>query len=304
MSYERFVGPSRLSVWSFIFGPLSILPRSFFGGLMLIALAAALTVLTQTSGILLWVMSPLLARFRDKLAKAGAPFAGLVFAIVIFIVLFLVNNLAVMPGLAALAERVPLRCFSSETSLQPASKWTCLLSRHYVTPALKTKLEDVASELNKKDPSQIVYFLDAGFPFDFDLPMLPHLSHRNGRAIDLAYAYQRETPMGFVPSEPPSPIGYWKYEGPNRDETQPCRGKMSALRWDMEWLQETMADTVMDRVRTRAMIHALLDDKTGAPLTRMFIETHLAERLELVDPRVRFQGCSAARHDDHFHVEI
>jgi hypothetical protein len=37
---------------------------------------------------------------------------------------------------------------------------------------------------------------------------------------------------------------------------------------------------------------------------RVFIEPYLAKRLGVSSPRLRFQGCGAARHDDHVHVEI
>jgi hypothetical protein len=39
-------------------------------------------------------------------------------------------------------------------------------------------------------------------------------------------------------------------------------------------------------------------------VARIFVEPYLAERLGVAGGKVRFQGCWAARHDDHVHVEI
>jgi hypothetical protein len=39
-------------------------------------------------------------------------------------------------------------------------------------------------------------------------------------------------------------------------------------------------------------------------IEKVFIEPHLKNRLQLTSPKVRFQGCHAARHDDHVHVQV
>ena len=306
MSYEEFVGPRRLTVASFVLGPLALVPRHPLAGLGLLLLAAGLTVVTQTAGIALWLATPLLAGLRDRLARGGAPFAGTMFALAGFVVTFLVNALVVTPGLAALVERVPLPCVG-DSPLQPVTKWTCLFSRHYVTPALKTKLEALASDMAQRSPGDSVYYLDAGFPFGFGLPMLPHVTHLDGRAVDLAFAYQAESPTsptGFVPSEPPSPLGYGKFEPPGDEEARPCADVDSPLRWSFAWLQPLMSEAAMDRERTHAIIAWLLTDTNRPAVRRIFLEPHLRDRLALTDARVRFEGCDDTRHDDHLHVEL
>ena len=50
-----------------------------------------------------------------------------------------------------------------------------------------------------------------------------------------------------------------------------------------------------------ALAQTLLDDPR---LGRMLLEPHLDQRLGLSDPRLRFQGCRAARHDDHIHIQL
>jgi hypothetical protein len=49
------------------------------------------------------------------------------------------------------------------------------------------------------------------------------------------------------------------------------------------------------------MAQTLLADPT---VQKMLIEPHLKARLRLQSSKVRFQGCGAARHDDHVHVHI
>jgi len=36
----------------------------------------------------------------------------------------------------------------------------------------------------------------------------------------------------------------------------------------------------------------------------MLLEPPLARRLGVADTRLRFQGCRAARHDDHIHIQF
>ncbi len=39
-------------------------------------------------------------------------------------------------------------------------------------------------------------------------------------------------------------------------------------------------------------------------LEKVLLEPHLVRRLGLSSPLLRFQGCRAARHDDHLHLQI
>src|SRR5690606_12123154 len=148
-------------------------------------------------------------------------------------------------------------------------------SRHYVQPAVHARLVALGDAMAKRDTGAVVYYLDAGFPFGFDLPMLPHLSHRDGRAIDLAFAYQTETNIGFAPSPPPSPIRYLGYEAAAPEERHPCAGVIAPWRWDLPWLQTWFDGVALDPDRTRAMIAWLLAEDGRAPVRRIFLEPHL-----------------------------
>jgi hypothetical protein len=44
--------------------------------------------------------------------------------------------------------------------------------------------------------------------------------------------------------------------------------------------------------------------KERPEVTKILLEDYLLERLGVDGGKVRFQGCFAARHDDHLHVEV
>ncbi|MDP2604663.1 MAG: hypothetical protein Q8S00_19065, partial [Deltaproteobacteria bacterium] len=173
-------------------------------------------------------------------------------------------------------------------------------ARNYVRPPVRQLLERVAISVSQQSPGTTVQYLDANFPFLNRFPLLPHLSHHDGRKVDLAFLYQA-TQTHQPLSSPPSPIGYWAYEQPTAHHPQPCRSVRSWLRWDFDWLQPVFAFAEIDRERTALVAQTLLND---AAVQKIFIEPHLKERLQLESSKVRFQGCRAARHDDHLHVQI
>ena len=57
----------------------------------------------------------------------------------------------------------------------------------------------------------------------------------------------------------------------------------------------------MDSVRTRYLLQNLCESKL---VEKIFIEPHLKKRMNLEYDKIRFQGCYAARHDDHIHIQI
>jgi hypothetical protein len=146
----------------------------------------------------------------------------------------------------------------------------------------------------------VVVYLDACFPFFNGFPMLPHLSHHDGQKADLAFMYQ-DARAGRPLSGPPSWFGYGAYEQPKAGEMQPCRGVSSPLRWDFDRLQPLFAFARMDPVRTKILVEALSRDPG---VQKILLEPHLKARMDIRSDKVRFQGCRAARHDDHIHVQL
>lgn len=194
--------PERPRLIGAALGPLAYLPWSWGWALFLLALCGVLTVLTQVGGLLLWVSLPFLASAAGRLRPWSRIAAGIE-AATIFLLLYALACLFVVPPLAAMGGRVPLPCFGD--TLRSRSVLYCALNRHYVRRDLRALVEDMADAVTRTHPGAKVRTLDAGFPFLDGFPLLPHLSHRNGTAVDLALFYVGRD--GW-PAPSPSPLGY------------------------------------------------------------------------------------------------
>jgi hypothetical protein len=257
------------------------------------AIALMLTVLTQIGGVI--YLAALAVRARVPIIKLSPRWDLVITFGIIYVFAWFP-----MQALATLSGRVPLPC-AEANALRVASPITCILHRHYVSAEMHALAIDVAHAMDERFPGTITQTLDANFPFFDGFPLAPHLSHDDGDKLDLAL-YYANAEGDFAPGALRSPIGYWAFEEPGDDERQPCRGRGSLLRWDQDWFQIfTRGDLVLDGARTRA---ALIWLRADGRSRRAFLEPHLVDRLELDSSFVRFQGCNAARHDDHFHIEL
>ncbi len=286
----------KTSLWLLLLGPFYYLGSRRKLGIGLLAVMGLLTVLTQVGGVILWVCLPILAqvpvpgRVKRKAVQAG-----------VFGILYLAAILLVIPALASLNGRVPLPMAASQAvPLQPASALFYLLARNYVTPPLLNVLEWTTVAVVRQFPGTKVQYLDACFPFFNGFPMLPHLSHDDGKKVDLVFMYQ-DAQTGRPLSKPPSWIGYGAYEQPSAGEVQPCRGVTSPLRWNFDRLQPLFASARMDPVRTKVLVETLSREPA---VQKILLEPHLKARMNIRSDKVRFQGCRAARHDDHMHVQL
>jgi hypothetical protein len=255
--------------------------------------AILLTLLTQVGGaiylLVLFLRHRLPAISTRPLLALAATFVG-VYAVAWFPI----------QALASLTGRVGLPCLESG-NLRVAAPIYCVAHRHYVSRDMRDLARDLAQAVDARYPGTVTQTLDANFPFFDGFPLAPHLSHDDGDKLDVAFYYvggDGEYARGALRS----PIGYWAFEQPDDAERQPCRGRASGLRWDQDWFQVfTRDDLVLDGRRTRAALAWLNADGRAQ---RAFLEPHLADRLRLDPNFVRFQGCNAARHDDHFHIEL
>jgi hypothetical protein len=176
-----------------------------------------------------------------------------------------------------------------------------VLNRTYLRPealGLVTKLDDAIAD---RFPGSRVTILEGSFPFLDGFPLPPHLSHHDGRKIDLAYFYRDAASGRPIARGSPSMIGYFHFQRPDAGDAALCSGRLTPLRWDFGWVQPKEPEWVLDEERTRAMILWL---KARPEVRRLFIEPYLADRLGVSGGKVRFQGCQAARHDDHLHIEV
>lgn len=258
-----------------------------------------LTVLSQIGGavlILAWLLGralPLTARRRGLTVLA------------LFAALYAAATLIVVPPLAALTGRVSLPCRAEPARpVAAGSPLYCLLNRNYVDPRLVPLLDGLAAAMDQAHPGTVTLYLDANFPFLNGMPLAPHLSHDDGRKLDLAFFYA--APDGtYRPESLRSPIGYWAFEQPGPADPQPCiEPRWLTLRWDMALLQGLYPDRPLEPERTRAALAWLLTEGPRFGLEKILLEPHLVRRFGLSSPLLRFQGCRAARHDDHLHLQI
>jgi hypothetical protein len=229
----------------------------------------ALTLITQIGGVA-WLLALPFRRFWLALTATYA---------LLWLTAF---------TLAPLTGRVALPCFGD--SLRSQSVLYCALNRHYVTPTLLTLTTDLAAHMATTHPGSVTLTLDAGFPFT-NLPLLPHLSHDDGEKLDLALYWENQ------PGRSKSPIGYWGYaSGPTN-----CPTRWADLRWDMALLNAALPNWPLDAPRMKTALTFLANDpRTG----KILIEPHIPAALAVAHPKIRFQGCRAARHDDHIHLQL
>ena len=184
-------------------------------------------------------------------------------------------------------------------SLRPHTAGYCLLQRHYVRAGPRAALVETAETLQAQFPGTVVRFMEASWPTG-KRPMPPHLSHGDGRQVDLALFYRDRE--GRPLTRAPTRSGYGAYEPPLKNGSRRCTGatarpaKIAAPDppKDRAWR--------LDEVRTAALVRLLA---AHPKVRRIFIEPHLKARLGLSSLRkVRFAGCKAARHDDHIHVDF
>ncbi|WP_244462780.1 penicillin-insensitive murein endopeptidase [Phaeobacter gallaeciensis] len=250
-----------------------VLPMTKLVGHGLIVLF--LTMVTQIGG-LAWLVSRL---FRRSLLAFVIVYAAFSFA---------------AQYTAPVFGRTPLSCFGSG-NLQVQSWFYCALNRTYVSPALLEVLQDNADAVAREYPGTVTLVLDGNFPFWDGFPLLPHLSHDDGEKADLAFFYSEDG--RYVPGAVRSPIGYFAFEsGPTE-----CRKSWLSLRWDLGWAQGIWRDLLFEEGRTFFLVKVLAED---ARVQKVFIEPHLKDRMGADFRKIRFQGCRAARHDDHIHVQL
>lgn len=260
--------------------------RSLPAAAGLVLLVVVLTALTQIGGVVLW--------FACGIGALAGAWRGTVTAIA-FAAGYALLTMAFVPLAASLSGRVPLTCLEvGKAPFAAVSPLYCVLNRNYVRPATRDALKRIAGAVAKAAPGASVAYLDGGFPFA-GLPLLPHLSHGDGRRLDIALFYEGEAAGGAWA------IGYWAFAPSRRLETASACAADGALRWEMAFLQPLFAGVALDRARSAALLRAAADDPA---VTRVFVEPYLAEALGVASPKLGFAGCGAARHDDHIHISV
>ena len=199
-----------------------------------LTLIVLLTLLTQLGGIA-WLIALL---FRRRFA--------------VFMVTYICLSVATL-FVAPLTGRVPLPCLS-DNAMTVRSPVYCAMNRQYVTTEMREVLQGFAGKMQERHPDTQTLILDANFPFITGFPLLPHLSHDDGRKVDLAFYYQRDG--SYARGKTRSPIGYFAFENGLTD----CPDNHLTLRWDLDWLQPFWPDLSLDRDRMVSAFDLLSDD--------------------------------------------
>ncbi len=260
-----------------------------------------LTLITQVGGIIFLCFLILLRVLRVTFPKN---WKGYFFKVGIFFLFYGLISVFLIPPLASLNHRTTLPILSS-SSLRPANPFLYFFNRHYVKVEFKELLLELAETGKSKVSNLPMIYLDANFPFWDGFPLLPHLSHNDGKKIDFHFLYQDQEGQPIQKS--PSFWGYGFIEKPKPNEinwSKKCKKEGS---WwyglTQNWLfTPRNSKYALDENATRQLlIHLAQHPKTE----KIFIEPNLKARLRLQHlSKIRFQGCHSVRHDDHIHLQM
>lgn len=264
--------------------------KKFISFLFSLYLFIFLTILTQIGGIV-FILSSILSKRGEVSYKYKSTF--------LFIILYLFATFVLVPITAPIFGREKIK---HTNKIQPTNYITVLLNRNYVRPKLNELLAETAKKLSNT-PIEI-HYLDANFPFINKFPLLPHLSHNDGKKIDLSLIY--ETADGKISNKQKSVSGYGAFEHPKSTEYNQIEKCFEKGYFQYDYpkymtLGKINTNLNFSKKGTKLLIQSILQNSN---LQKIFIEPHLKNRMLLKDSRVRYHGCRAVRHDDHIHVQI
>ena len=248
-----------------------------------------LTLFTQIGGVVYIVALFVSNKVKIEMkGKEGGIFLGI----------YLITTFLFIPPLARLGGREPIQ---HSDKIHPTSYFTVIFNRNYVKPQLNQLLKAVELQLESTDIQ--IHYLDANFPFIDGFPLPPHLSHNDGKKLDLSFIYKEDSKLS---SKAISPTGYGVFEEPRADEHNQI-----AICENGGFIQYSMAkiftfgmanhNLKFAEYETQFLINTILKQ---AALGKVFIEPHLKARMELNHKKVRYHGCHAVRHDDHIHIQL
>jgi hypothetical protein len=250
-----------------------------------------LTTITQIGGVT-YLASLLVYKFIQK--RHFLIFPSL------FFLLYFLSTFLIVPFVAPLFGREPVKESAFVKAHSPLYK---ILNRNYVTPQLNEAITEIGNELNTKYPNIYISHLDANFPFFNKFPLLPHLSHNDGKKIDIAFIYKHNN---ILTNKKPTISGYGFFEEPQNTEFDQTKACKEAGYWQYDFPKFLTFGTVNKPLKfpekeNRNFINIIANNKK---IEKVFIEPHLKTRLQITNNKVRFHGCKAVRHDDHIHIQI
>lgn len=255
-----------------------------------ILLFVFLTVLTQIGGIV-YLISLIISKKWNKNLKFKTLF--------VFIGLYLFSTLLIVPLIAPIFGREKIK---HSEKIKPTNYMTVLLNRNYVQPKLNELLSQTEKKLNGTNIE--IHYLDANFPFINKFPLLPHLSHNDGKKIDISLIY--ETNNGIITAKQKSVSGYGVFENPKPNEYNQIEKCLDKGYFQYDYPKYLTFGKINKELKfsekgTKKLIESILKNRN---LGKIFIEPHLKSRMKLHDRRIRYHGCRAVRHDDHIHIQL
>jgi len=216
-------------------------------------------------------------------------------------VLYLFTTFLIVPNVAPFFGREKIK---ENDLIQAHSLFYKLANRNYVRPELNKAIGKIAIEFEKQNSGIKLAYLDANFPFIDKFPLLPHLSHNDGKKIDVSLIY--ETTDGKMTNNKPSVSGYGAFESPASKEYNQITICKSKGNWLYDFpkyltLGKINNDIVFSNKGTRELVNLIVQQNE---IGKLFIEPHLKTRMNLTNEKVRFHGCKAVRHDDHIHFQL
>ncbi|WP_051583904.1 hypothetical protein [Dokdonia sp. PRO95] len=255
-------------------------------------LIIGLTVITQIGGIVYILTLLVFQKAKNKTFLKGST---------LFIFLYSIATFIVTPTLAPIFGREKIK----ETAvLEAHSFFYKFANRNYVKPELQELLDKTSKNYTKNNKNMKLIHLDASFPFFNKFPLLPHLSHNDGKKIDISLVYLDA--KGELTNKKPSISGYGVFENPTIKEHNQTLICQQRGYWQYDFPKYLTLGTINKDITfsnngTRNLVVEFLKNKN---LSKVFIEPHLKSRLNLSNNKIRFHGCGAVRHDDHIHIQI
>ncbi|WKN45737.1 hypothetical protein [Tunicatimonas pelagia] len=220
---------------------------------------------------------------------------------VAFAFFYLLATYLVVPNIAPIFGRERIK---ESDLVQAHSFFYRLANRNYVRTELNDVIQNVAYKFEKQNDGIKLIYLDANFPFFDGFPLLPHLSHNDGRKVDISFVYKHQN--GQLTNMKPSVSGYGIYQEPTADEYDQILKCKGAGYWQYDFPKYLTFARINNEIAfseegTQELVNKIANQKE---VSKIFIEPHLRGRLGLIDPKIRFHGCRAVRHDDHIHFQI
>lgn len=264
--------------------------KQIFKILLWLFVFASLTALTQIGGIV-FILSLIINRLwrHPFIFKPVVSFFGL----------YLISTFLIVPIIAPLFGREKVE---HTDYIKPTTFMTDFLNRNYVRPDLNKLLKETENSLHGTNVK--IIYLDANFPFINKFPLLPHLSHNEGKKIDFGLIYQDK--YGKITDKQKSLSGYGVFENPKNGESNQIKKCLKNGYFQYDYTKYFSfglinKDLEFSESGTKTLVESILKSNS---IDKIFIEPHLKERLNLTDTRIRYHGCKSVRHDDHIHVQL